>query len=102
MIATDDLAIPAALMRTGRASKPRTRRWKRIPRRPRPEGEVWAKAARWEVFITEDVPKLAAGLRLVWVIEGRKWARLHDGEAQARILMKIWLQLKQHGRAVKP
>lgn len=96
-----DLAIPQFLQRTGSAKIPRSIRWKKMKPAQRPEGERWISAARWEVFIGEEVPKLAVGLRIVWAVEGRKWARLHDGHLQAKVGMREWLRLKAAGRRVE-
>jgi hypothetical protein len=96
----DDLAIPAFLRRPSDGKKFRAPRWRKLVA-SRPEGERWATASRWEVFIDNDVPKLAVGQRLVWVVEGRKWARLHDSEQQVKIGMRDWLRIKADARQVQ-
>ena len=100
-----DLTLPAFLDRRGQ--KPavvRTRRHRdRVPPRPRPEGERWENAPRFEVYIesTEHhMPRLACGLRRVWVVEGRLWARLHDGEQQAKISMRDWSFMKRKAKEI--
>jgi hypothetical protein len=91
---TDDLSIPSFLKQRREPVKFKSRRWKRLPRPERPAGEMWSEAKRFEVFISEDVPNLAVGLRRVWVVEGRKWARIADAEKRAKIPMSQWARMK--------
>lgn len=99
----DDLAIPAFLDRRGEAVRSwRSPRWRRLPPPARPDGDRWAQAERWEVYVPADVPNLAVGTRRLWVVEGRKWAYLRDAEAQARIPRPEWLRIQKTAKQVKP
>lgn len=98
----DGLNIPPHLRAEGKARLPREPRWKKMAPRPRPEAERWEHAERWEVYVGPELPALACGLRRVWVVEGRKWARLHDGENQIKVPMELWRRTQRSGRALAP
>lgn len=104
----DGLEIPAFLRSAKRASPPRERRWKRLAPR-RPDGEKWEKAERWEITLGLEHSRtgssgravgLASGTRMVWVIEGTKWAELRDAEDFLKLPIAEWRRLQRHGRAV--
>lgn len=95
-----DLLIPEFLRAAGKVRLPREPRWKKMTARPRPEGQRWETAERWEVFVGLALPGLACGLRRLWVVEGRKWARLHDGESQVKIPMELWRQTQRRGKQI--
>lgn len=97
-----DLEMPAFLKATGPARIPRAPRWKRLTTTisARPEGDRWLEAKRYEFYVDEDVPKLACGLRRVWVVEGRKWCRLADGEQRVKIPMSLWRAVAQRAKEV--
>ena len=99
----DDLAIPAFLKRErGEVQKKfRSPRWKRLPAAERPEGERWLNATRWEVTLQDEVSQLACGRRRLWVVEGRKWARLHDGVKTIKVPMSVWGVLARNATEVK-
>jgi hypothetical protein len=103
----DDLTIPTFLIRSGPAKKVKERRWKKLPKAARPEGERWADAERWEVFITNTkasaLAKLGSGKRLVWAAEAEDGsAKMHirDGTHEVTISMADWRLLIAKGRKV--
>ena len=96
-----DLTIPEFLRGRGpNAMANRPPRWKRIKPKPRPEGQRWEQAERWEVFVGQELLGLACGRRRLWVVEGRKWARLHDGESQVKVPMALWRQTQRSGKQI--
>jgi hypothetical protein len=97
----DDLAIPSFLKRTGVAKPFRAPRWKKFPKAERPEGEKWTEAKRWEVHLHDEVPKLGCGQHRIWVVEGRRWARLSDGVAKIKVPMALWSLVRRTGKEVK-
>lgn len=111
---TDDLAIPAIpafLDRRGEAVRPwRAPRWRRLPPPRRPDGDRWANAERWEVYVPQGPLSytntagracgIASGRRRVWVVEGRKWARVADAENQVKASIADWRRMQRHGRQV--
>jgi hypothetical protein len=105
--ANDDLSIPAFLRPTGPAKKVKERRWKKLPKATRPEGERWVEAERWEVFITNTkasaLAKLGSGKRLVWAAEAEDGsAKMHvrDGAHEVTISLADWRLLIAKGRKV--
>ena len=98
----DELMIPDFLKRERGEVIPKFRapRWKRMPKPTKPEGEKWEKATRWEVTLQDEVPKLGSGRRRVWVVTGRKWARLMDGGASTKVPMSAWAILARNGQEV--
>jgi hypothetical protein len=98
----DDLMIPDFLQRSrGEAPKKfRAPRWTKLSKAVRPDGEKWTAAKRWEVQLHDEVPKLGCGRRMVWVVEGRKWARIADGGATCKVPMSIWGLLARSGKEV--
>lgn len=91
--------IPAFLRRTTPSRPFREPRWKKLKPR-RPEADRWAEAERWECTFDDRCAPIASGRRRVWVVEGRKWVRLHDGQSQAKIAMSLWRQIQRHGTLV--
>ena len=98
----DDLMIPDFLKRSrGEAPKKiRLPKWKRLPKAQRPDGERWLKATRWEVHLNDELPKLGCGRRMVWVVEGRRWARVADGGATVKVPMSAWALIARSGKEV--
>lgn len=94
---TDTLALPDFLRAApGSLRKPRAPRWHRMPERPRPEGARWEAAERWWVHVPNEMTQLASGYRRLWVITGRKWCRLHDGQDQCKVSMGDWESILKH------
>lgn len=101
----NDLQIPAFLIRP-RSTQPihlllaniSRRRW-RVHKVGRPEGQRWATAELVEVYLYDEAPTIGAGLRRLWVSEGRKWCKLAgtDG-AKAKISMSVWAQIIRRRR----
>lgn len=95
-----DLTIPDFLVRTEPSKRWRAPRWKRLPPKQRPEGQRWEQAQLYEVFLDMDVPVLACGLRRVWVVTGRRWCRISDGESKVKITMREWHGIAQRAKLV--
>lgn len=98
----DDLSIPDFLQRPrgGPIKKFRVPKWTKLPKATKPEGERWIDAKRWEVQLHDELPKLGCGRRMVWVVEGRKWARVADGGASCKVSMAVWVRLARSGKEV--
>jgi hypothetical protein len=99
-----DNPIPAFLRGPGtQALGPARRRWKKLTAQ-RPEGDRWANAERWEVYVDNSshgaMSGLGGGTRRVWVLEGHKWAHLRDSEGYAKIAVSEWRRMARNGRSV--
>jgi hypothetical protein len=93
-----DIAIPDFLRATKRRPAPRTLRWKRCPKAARPEGDRWLKARRVELYVDADLPVIACGLRRLWIVEGRKWCRVSDGESKVKVSMRVWATVARRAK----
>lgn len=107
----DTLAYPAHLIALpGSRSKMRAPRWKKI-KAVRPEGKKWEDADRWEITVPGGGAEktaldwggegaLAPGRRYVWVIPGRTWTEVRDGEGYIKVPTGEWNQIARTGRQV--
>lgn len=76
----------------------------------RPEGDKWADAEHWEVYVNHKlVPqggdadtkaRIRPGTRYVWVIPGKTWTEIRDSEAYAKIATADWNRMSAKGRKV--
>ena len=106
---TIDLSIPSFLIRP-KSNQPLALKlayvngnnhW-RHSRPKRPEGATWETAQLREIFFRDEARPIGAGLRLVWVREGRRWCKLCSTDGtKSKITMAAWKLLARSARRVE-
>ena len=100
----DDMTIPECLKRKGPVKPARLPKWKKPAKRAKPEGERYEDAEQWELFIESSehfLPKLACGLRRVWVADHEDGSRriwISDGESEQSLSMSEWARISARAR----